>query len=91
MSEIADKVQELRNLFQARFGVEADVQISIHDTSKELANYITNEVASQMDKDDIKQYKNTSREEFKWVTLRTNHFNLAAFYEDGHVLTSHDR
>jgi len=91
MPEITDKIQELQQLFRDRFGVDVNIGISIFSPagewqkriSRELANHVSFEVASQLDQEQIRQYKDYAMDDGRCVTLRTKQdFALAAFYDE---------
>lgn len=85
---IVEEIQELRKKIREQFGVEASIDISVHDhvnpiITRELANYISLEVASNITPDNIRQYVNHSSDNYHWVKLATNDFELAVFYPEG--------
>jgi len=87
---IVEKVQELRDMLREQFGVCATVNISVYDTfnpiiTKELANYISFELASEVAPDSIYSYLNHSSNGYHWVELDVNGFRFTAFYPEGVV------
>ncbi|MCG8400861.1 MAG: hypothetical protein MJA84_04615 [Firmicutes bacterium] len=71
MPEILEKINELRELFQERFGVEVKLEIKLHGSTPELANYISLELAAQVEPEEIWMYYN-SQDDPRFVALGTD-------------------
>jgi hypothetical protein len=86
---IVDKARALQQEIQERYEVKAQVEIQIHSAdnphmTREIANYITDQVASQLEVDKIKRYENhKSPSGSTWVMLETtDNIELTAFYSE---------
>lgn len=87
MANIIDKVRELQAAIREQYGVEAHIDISIYDTqnphiTKELANWIANELATRMKPEEILNYHNSQGDDgnHRWVRLTKNGFGFVAHY-----------
>lgn len=86
MKPIVDKVNALQQEIKDLYGVESHIQIHIHsrtpEQNKELANYIAQEVAGNINPEEIMSYANYENNGVQWVGLQTRlDMSLAAYYE----------
>ncbi len=90
--QVVEKVQELQALIREKFGVEANINISVYNgpsnpgMTRELANYIGQQLAAQSG-DKVSRLADTGSDNdevnFRWVKLETNcNFEFAAFYPE---------
>lgn len=84
---IVEKAQALRQAIKDEFGVTTEIRISIHDgptnpgLTRELANYITCEIASQIDPEEVIDFYNDSFQGQWWVKLWVEGMAITAFYD----------
>lgn len=85
---IIGKVQELQALIVEKYGAQADVkivlsQIGSPELTRELANYISHDVAGQYKDSDIYSYANKQQEGTNWVEFYApeERFTFVAFYD----------
>jgi hypothetical protein len=89
MANIIDKVRELQAAIREQYGVEADIEVRLHNTcnphlNKELANWISLQLAQQCHRDNIWTYANESSEGYRWVKLETlDNIEFIAYYGYG--------
>lgn len=88
MPEIRDKIDELRGIFCQRYGVDVRIEIKAYKSrnphmTRELANYISHELASMMGPEKIGLYYNSQNDlgNHRWVTLVSKDgFEFAGHY-----------
>jgi hypothetical protein len=92
MANVVDKIRELQDEIRERFGVEAQINISIYDDTinpamtKCLAEHIADEIASQVDSGDICDHRHGKGETYQWVRLDTSkNFTVNAFYPEEEI------
>ncbi len=84
--EIREKIDELRELFRQRYGVDAIVEIRLHKhinphVSREVVNHVSFELANMAGPENIKDYYSSQDGDCHWVTLSTRGgFEYTGFY-----------
>lgn len=86
---VLGKAKELQQLIKERFGIETYIEIHAHPSdnrnnhlTKELANYISFELASKAGPENIEEYMNAQLNDTRWVKLHVRDgLKFIAFYD----------